>query len=158
MTDNEKKINDIIMQEIGLGVGPAKKIYDQDTGMILQVNGLDLVAPGYYRDKRTIEFDPYNNRKMMNYLFGHFIQKYYDETDIEMIAFYNMDGNDPNLGKIKCTMSDNSNITSREYQRDSLKYTDIIIQLNGGDSGYLKEYDTPVENKSIKKKLPKGGK
>ena len=35
--------------------------------------------------------------------------------------------------------------------RDSLKYADIIIQLNGGEANTLQEFDTPVERDTIKK-------
>ena len=159
MTDFDKKINSIIMQELGLEVGPSQRIYDQDTGDILQINGTEIVAPGTPINNSIkcgqpmmTEFDPYNNRKMMNQLFAYFLDKISDETDQDVVTYYNIDGSSPNTGRVQCKMSDNSTITSGEYKRDSLKYTDIIIQLNGGnaDDLDLKDFDTPMTQESIK--------
>ena len=151
MDDKITNVNNIIMQEIGLEVGQGNKIYDQDTGLALRINGTDVVAPGYPTTRRSTEFDPYNNRKMMNQLFGYFLEKNSDETDVEVVTFYDVPGNEPNKGSVKCKLSDNRELQSGSYMRDSLKYADIIIQLNGGEANTLQEFDTPVERDTIKK-------
>lgn len=155
MNELDKEVNKIIMQEMGLDIGNNYRIVDQDTGMEIKLNGMAVMAPGIYGGKQSVEFDPHNNRKMMSQMFGYFVNKYSEETDIDMMAYYNIDddrsgGN--NIGRVECKMSNDEIITSDSYQRDSLKYMDIIIQLNGGDPSYLKKYDIPQENKTIKKK------
>ena len=149
----DKEINNIIMQEIGLGVGDNHKIYDQDTGFELAIGGSSLVEPGYYGGRNTIEFDPHNNRKMMVQMFEYFLRKHSSETDIDTLAYYNVSpaATDAANGEyIECRMSDDSFIKSRSYKRDSLKYTDIIMQLNG-ESVPLDQYDTPVVKPTIKR-------
>lgn len=154
MTDNDKKINNIIMQEIGLEIGHGNRIYDQDTGMPVRINGYDVVAPNFYRGKQSIEFDPYNNRKMMGQLFSYFLEKRSEETGIDVLAYYDVNGSNKS-GKIECRLSDNTIIRSKEYTRDSLKYTDIIIQMNGGNTDDLKEFDTPMVKETVKKNYNK---
>lgn len=149
MTENEKKVNDIIMQEIGLEIGQASKIYDQDTGMALRINGADVVAPGCMRGRQTMEFDPFNNRKMMSQLFGYFLEKHSDETDQDIVTFYDMPAED-NKGSVRCVLNDNSTIQSGNYIRDSLRYADIIVQLNGGEANSLQEFDSPIKKDTIK--------
>ncbi len=156
MTNNEKEINNIIMQEIGLEIGQASKIIDQDTGMALKINGADVVAPGCFRGRQSIEFNPYNNRRMMNSLFGYFLEKHSDETGVEVVTFYDVPSYEPSKGSIKCVLNDNTTIQSGDYMRDGLKYADIIVQLNGGEANSLQDYDSPIE-KDIIKKPSRGG-
>lgn len=148
MNASDKEINTIIMQEIGLEVGENNRIYDQDTGVKITINNMDVIAPGNYCDKQSIEFDPHNNRKLMSQLFGYFLDKHSEETDIDILAYYNVD--DGKNGYIECRMSNNELISSKSYQRDSLKYTDIIMRLNGEtNTDELEKFDTPMERKSI---------
>lgn len=147
MDAKEMAINNIIMQEIGLEVGPRKRLFDQDTGAAIRINDMDVVAPGCYGGKRAIEFDPYNNRKMMNQLFAYFMEKQAEETGNELVTYYNIGD------RIECRMRDNRLIRSRPYIRDSLKYADIIIQLNGGSTEELSAYDQLIPS-TIKK--PRG--
>ena len=157
MNATDKEINTLIMQEIGLEVGSRQRIYDQDTGAVIKINGMDVVAPGSYCGNKAMEFDPHNNRKMMSQLFGHFLEKYSEETDIDVLIYYNVDDVD-SKSKIECVLSNNEVITSKPYTRDSLKYTDIIMQLNGGDAGDLTKYDTIPTKETVKKVSKKGSK
>lgn len=148
MNASDKEINTIIMQEIGLEIGENNRIYDQDTGVKITINNMDVIAPGNHCDKQSIEFDPHNNRKLMSQLFGYFLDKHSEETDIDILAYYNVD--DGKNGYIECRMSNNELISSKSYQRDSLKYTDIIMRLNGEtNTDELEKFDTPIERKSI---------
>lgn len=139
------------MHEIGLEVGTAYKIYDQDTGEALKFDGADIVAPGHYRGRQTIEFDPYNNRKMMGCLFGHFLNKHAEEVgeDSYAVSFYNVDDSSDG-GRIECKFGNNSKVRSERYTRDSLRYTDVIIRLNGGTPD-LKKFDVPIERSTVKR-------
>lgn len=145
------EVNNIIMQEIGLEIGQAYKMIDQDTGIALKINGADVVAPGHFRGRQTIEFDPYNNRKMMNSLFGYFLEKHEDETGVGVVTFYDIPSDEPDKGSIKCVLNDNTTIQSGNYMRDGLKYADLIVQLNGGEANSFQDYDSPVEKETIKK-------
>lgn len=150
MTDAEREINMLIMQEIGLEVRQNQRIYDQDTGDAIRLNGMDIVAPGCYGGRQAIEFDPFNNRKMMGQMFGYFLEKYSDETDVDVLSYYNVDAGAN--GRVECKMSDNTMITSKPYARDSLKYTDIIMQLNGEGDTDLSKYDIPQVKETVKRK------
>ena len=159
MNPIDKEINTLIMQEIGLEIGPKSHIVDQDTGVEIRINGVDVVAPGCYYGRRSdgsarsMEFDPYNNRKMMNSLFSYFTEKQEEESGVGVLAFYNVDNNDG--GRVECRMSDNEVLTSGSYQRDCLKYVDLIMQMNGEENPDLKKYDILPEPKpTVKKKSP----
>lgn len=150
MNNINKEINTLIMQEIGLDIGPGNRIFDQDTGMEIKINGMDVIAPGCYCDDKSIEFDPYNNRRLMGQLFSHFLDKYSNETDLDVLTYYNVDSD--NKSRVECLFSDNSTVSSKSYNKDSLKYTDIIIQLNGGEANDLNKYDLLEEKESIKRR------
>lgn len=151
MNQSDIEINNLIMREIGLEVGPGQCIVDQDTGISIGFHGMNIKAPGAYCGRNSIEFDPHNNKKMMNLLFGYFLDKHSKESDVYVSAFYNVD-NGNNTGSIECRMSDQSTIRSKNYKRDSLKCADIITQLNGGSSPNLEAYDTVKESTITKKK------
>ena len=155
MIENDKNINNLIMQEMGLEVGPAHKIYDQDSGLPIRINGIDVVEPGYIRGRQMSEFDPFNNRKQMGSLFGYFLDKHAEETGSEVVTYYDIPSNEPQKGSVTCVMDDNSKLQSGDYIRDSLRYADIIIQLNGGEANSLQEYDSPIKKETVKK--TKGG-
>lgn len=147
MNELDKEINSLIMREVGFEIGPGNKIYDQDTGMPVRINGMDVIAPGgYVNRQRSMEFDPYNNIRMMNYVFNYYIGKQSEESGSEVVTYYNKEDSIDG-GKIECRMDDNSLITSNKYKRDTLKYTDIIMQLNGEDNPDLARYDIPKEKK-----------
>ena len=84
----DMNVNMVILREMGLDVDSTGTVYDQDTGHVLNVNGMRIVAPGLEGIKgESVEFDPYNNRKLMDLLFGYFINKYSKETDIDMLTY-----------------------------------------------------------------------
>ncbi len=149
MNELDKEINIKIMQELGLEPNSDKQIIDQDTGMPIAINGMPVVAPGCYGGKNSIEFDPYNNKKMMNKFFGFFLDKYSCENDVDVLAYYNIDGQD-NTGSIECRLDDDSTLISKNYRRDSLKYTDIIMQLNGDTNIDLNKYDIAEKVPSVR--------
>ena len=76
MDDLSIKFNRMIMEEIGIEVGARQRLYDQDTGALLQFEGKDLVAPGAVSGKEAQEFDPYNSNKLMNQMFTYFTGKH----------------------------------------------------------------------------------
>lgn len=150
MNQKDLEINNLIMQEIGLEIGIGNKIVDQDTGAVLAFKGMTVIAPGTY-SHNAIEFDPYNNKKMMSNLFGYFLDKHSEESDVDVLAYYNVD-HDSHKSSIECKLSDQTRIKSKPYTRDSLKYADIIIQLNGGVAPDFDQYDTEKQQTAVRKK------
>lgn len=151
MTSKDLEINRIIMHEIGLEVDSAQRIIDQDTGAAIRIDGMDVVAPGCV-GRQVVEFDPFNNKKMMSQLFSYFASKQADETGVGVSTYYGVGHGEE--GKIECKMEDNTVFTSKPYMRDSLKLTDIIMQMNGGGSEDLSKYDG-FPNKGVKGKKRK---
>lgn len=156
MNEKDLKVNEMIMREIGLEVGHGNKIVDQDTGVPLTVGTSYIMAPGAYCGRQNIEFDPYNNRKLMGNLFGMYLEKYADESGIDCSTYYDVNHDKKTQASaIECRMSDNSLITSRPYIRDSLKYADIILQLNGEENVDLSEYDGLPDAPTVKRRTRK---
>lgn len=157
MESNDREINKLIMREIGLEIGPENRITDQDTGLQIKLEGIDLVAPGCYDGPQTIEFDPYNNRKMMVQLFSYFADKQRNETGIGILGFYN--GSNTNNNSLSCRLTNDRIIESKPYRKESLKYTDLIMKINndGEEVDDLSKYDIIPTNKSIKRKSNKKG-
>ena len=139
----EKEINMIIMREMGLEIGNNNRIYDQDTGTELKINGMNIVAPGCYQ-KQSMEFNPYNNKKMMSQLFGYFLNKISDEGGPNVIAFYNGDNS-----RIECKTEDNEVISSGSYSKETLRYVDLVMRLNDEDPSdiNLSKYDINKQQK-----------
>lgn len=158
MNQKDIEINNLIMQEIGLEVGIGNRIIDQDTGNVLTFKGMNVIAPGHYGGHNSIEFDPYNNKKMMSNLFGYFLNKHSEESDIDVLTYYNVDTDNGSRSYIECKLSDNSKLTSKPYTRESLRCTDIIVQLNGGSSPDLWCYDTTNEDPIKRKRSTNNGK
>lgn len=158
MNSTDLEINNMIMREIGLEVSHDKRIIDQDTGANISFKGMDVVAPGAYCGRNAIEFDPYNNNKMMNLLFGYFLDKHSEESDVSVTTYYNVNSSDKDKAAIECRMSDMSKIRSKDYTRDSLKCTDIILQLNGNENPDLTKYDVPKEAPTVKKVVRRSAK
>ena len=157
MNNIDLEVNKLLMREMGLEVGNGQRIIDQDTGMSMKFKGMDIVAPGHYGGNGSIEFDPHNNKRMMATLFGYFLEKHSDESDVDVLTYYNVD-KCGDKSSIQCKMSDQSVITSKPYLRESLKCADIIIQLNGGDSPNLEKYDIKPEQSTVKKRGTISGK
>ena len=149
MNDFDKEVNTLIMREVGFEVGPGRRIYDQDSGMPIKINGMEVVAPGSYSNRQFVEFDPYNNRRLMGHVFNYYINKQYEESGREVLTYYNKDDT-PAGGKVECRLDDNTIITSNQYTRDTLKYVDIMMRLNGEENPNLEQYDVPMIKETVK--------
>lgn len=162
MNQADREINELIMNEMGLDIGLESRIYDNDTMRPITVNGMKVMAPGVYGGKKSVEFDPYNNRRQMAYLFGYYTNKYAEENGKEVIANYAVDEGDK--GRIECRMDDDTIISSGVYHRDTLRYIDLVMRMNGDDhpEETIAKYDIPFERKEVappqKKTTSKKGK
>ena len=155
MNKNDVEINNMIMREIGLETDSNNRIVDQDTGMAIHIKGMTVTAPGT-AGYNTIEFDPHNNKKLMNALFGYFLDKVSDESDVEVRTYYNVEDGS-NKSHLECVLGDNTKITSKSYLRDSLKCMDIMSQLNGGEAPNLDKYDVVAPEVTVKRRKPTNG-
>ena len=84
----------------------------------------------------------------MNSLFNRFLETNSEESDVYVSTFYPIDSSNC----IECRMSDQTSIRSKSYNRDSLKYADVMIQLNGGRSSDLSKYDEVPKPTTVRKR------
>lgn len=142
MTELDLEINLRLMEEMGLEEGDRRRVIDQDTGLLYQMKGKDLVTPGSQSGKAATEFDPINNTRMMSYMFGTFLEKLEDEESIPGVRNYHMDP--PNSqGKIRGTINfdDGSSISSGLYRNETTCYADLVLRLNNEENVNLDKYD-----------------
>lgn len=151
MNPMDKEVNNLIMREIGLESSSNNCIVDQDTGMAIVFGGMNVVPPGYYGGRNAIEFDPHNNKKLMNALFGHFLNKYEDESDVGVSTYYDVDAGD-SKSILQVKLDDHTCISSKPYLRSSLRCIDIMSQLNGDGSPDLEKYDVAETRDIVKRK------
>lgn len=149
MEKKEIIFNNQLMNEIGLEVGPGNRLYDQETGSQLIVRGKEMISPGSMGSRDTVEFDPYNSTFQMHRMFDYFAHKYENESGVSIDVTYI---EDDKAGGARLTIkdSDNNTYSSKNYKRDTLRYADIIMQLNGDEDVDLTEYDTPRNNSNMK--------
>lgn len=143
-------INKIIMNEIGLGVDDHQKVIDQDTREILKFKDKNIKYSSQNSvvlTKNDILFDPFEAKNLMNCLFDHFTKKIEQEDSKYVARYYDLSSED---GTALEAIVNGEKVTSDYYNNDSLKYLDVIMQLNGSDDINLKQYDT--EDNTKKKK------
>ncbi len=144
MTELDKKINRQIMEETGLEENSSNFIVDQDTGVQYQMRGKNIISPGNRRnfsDKRSIEFDPINNPRMMNYIFSEFIDKLQTEDAIPPVSNFCTITAGTDLHVAKILLEDGSVIQSSPYKNETTCYADLVFRLNGEEDINLSDYD-----------------
>lgn len=159
MNETERYINEMIMKEVGLDVGPRMRVIDQESGLPITFKGKELVAPNGLPNGEVMIFDCYKSTSLMQRVFGLFADKFEEDTGdtIDRIHTASAPGNKATM---TCVTSDGKEYTSSPYARDSLRYLDLIMQINGDESPDLQKFDTEKRKtrKPIKKKaIPKDG-
>lgn len=133
-----------IMQEIGLDIDDNNHIIDQDTGVALQFKGKQLKYINNKKcrlERNEIPFDPVCDAKLMNNLFAYYINKINAEDGRYVNIYYSVQDKNSKKGSIILKEErDNITMQSNSYYNDSLKYMDLILQLNGNDNN-LNAYD-----------------
>lgn len=140
MDQKDIEINFRLMEEMGLEEGPRRRIIDQDSGAQYQFKGRDIVAPGAIPGKTSLELDLLGNNRMMNFMFGQFIEKLQEDEEIPPVAsYYTMQDN----GKIRAaiSMTDQTTIQSKSYNNETTCFADLILRLNGEEDVDLDEFD-----------------
>lgn len=143
------ELTEKLMQEIGLEIDSNHCIVDQDNGSRLQFNGKNLkyIEDGIRTGRNDLEFNPVENSKLMNHLFSYYTNKIHQEDGRYINIYYPVECAE-NKGFIELKDGDNNIMRSGEYYNDSLKYADLIFQLNGEEDVDLSEYDSkrpPIE-------------
>lgn len=169
MTDLDKAINLRLMEEMGLEEGDRRRIIDQDTGVLYQMKGKDIVSPGSQGGKMAIEFDPINNTRMMSFMFGNFIDKLVEDDTIPPVTGYYISNHDKEKKvRASVTFEDNTSLSSNYYINETSAYADLVLRLNGEENPDMSEYDidrrkipvsvkAPTKKTSTKKKDGKNG-
>lgn len=154
---NPLEFGELIMEEMGLYIDPMGRVIDQQTDSLLQVKGKNLKFPidGETRlGRQEMEFDPLNNQTLANNLFGYYIQTRLNENGDNYVSNYctiaNSDDKEKGVLEVKVG---GDVMTSGEYYRDSLKYADMMMRMNGSDYVDLSSYDQkPVPKKKNTKR------
>ena len=162
MEDKDIEINTRLMEEFGLEQGTRRRIYDHETGDIRLMKGKEIVAPGAIPGKNTLEFDPINNTRMMNFFFGSYIQAMEEEDLLggSVMSYSVIPSKSP--GKIKAVLKINpedgspiKEISSRPYKNETSCMADLVCRINGDTEVDMSEYDidrrkNPLQKSAIK--------
>lgn len=160
-------LNRIIMEDIGLTVDPNNKIMDQDTRQELKYKDKSMrysSQNSVVLTQADMAFDPASNKSLMNNLFDHYLTKIEDEDGTYVPIYYeerNPDGQGTGLiAKIHREGSATEEVLKTQYyNNDSLKYVEMIRQINESSNTNLSEYDsepkdmTKPQRKRKKKKV-----
>lgn len=156
MDSLSRRFNEMLMQEMGFDVQSDGSLIDQDLGIPIKFEGVPVVAPSVLvrRDDTTqVPFDPYNNTRMMNQMFSHFMTKL---TELGEINHYDVVFNEDHGkgGGVVTIRNETSEISSsRPYVRESCKYADLVFQLNDDSVPDMKDFDiTKAKQKDMVKK------
>ena len=162
MEDKDIEINTRLMEEFGLEQGIRRRIYDHETGDIRLMKGKEIVAPGAIPGKNTLEFDPINNTRMMNFFFGSYIQAMEEEDLLggSVMSYSVIPSKAP--GKIKAVLKINPDdgspikeISSKPYKNETSCMADLVCRINGDTEVDMSEYDidrrkNPLQKSAIK--------
>ena len=162
MEDKDIEINTRLMEEFGLEQGTRRRIYDHETGDIRLMKGKEIVAPSAIPGKNTLEFDPINNTRMMNFFFGSYIQAMEEEDLLggSVMSYSVIPSKAP--GKIKAVLKINPDdgspikeISSKPYKNETSCMADLVCRINGDDDVDMSEYDidrrkNPLQKAAIK--------
>ena len=137
-----------LFTEIGLSIDSNQYLFDQDTGSILQYNGLFIKATTMptpiYAGKTDIVFDPSKNYNLMTCIFGYYIDKESNSEDgdtIGYIAQYIDDDKNREKQRVVVRTRNHGDICSKYYHNIYLGYIECILLLSGYASVYLDNLD-----------------
>ena len=135
------EFNLLVLAEIGLDIDEYGNIIDQDNYNQLSYRGKAFTAK-VPAQKGQVVFDPLRDQKQMNSLFMYFIDKLGREEERYVTSYYTNGTPNKNVkSSIGLVIDDGVKLNSGNYYNDSLKYMDLIIQLNGKVVGNLSIFD-----------------
>lgn len=142
-----------VMQELGLETTPDGKCYDPETGTVLSYKDkpLKFANENTFVRKGEALFDPLSNPNMMNQLFSYYTTRLNEEDGRYIELYYQDSGSkDSSKGVIKCREGQTIH-SSGEFYNDSVKYADLIAELNGDIGKDFSKFDAPIKPKDTKK-------
>lgn len=129
----------LVLDEIGLEFTPDNRLIDQDTRQLLLYQSQPIVKNPSHRNYHR--FDPLTNPKFMSFLFAYFSNKLKIEQNICVnVVYYKVIKNSRN-SPLAIKVDGGREYVSRIYSLETLKYLDLICQLNGGMNVDLSQYD-----------------
>lgn len=137
--------NELVMREIGLDIeGPDRHIIDQDTFMPVICNNKFLTTKTKEEGLKPDEllFDPIHNTKQMQLLFGYYSNKLANENGSYISTIYSIPTGTSKSMSFLAIKVNGKELISRPYLNESVKYADLIYQLNGAVGVNLSEFDT----------------
>ena len=142
MDKKDMELNMKLMTEMGLEEGDRRRVYDQDTGAICKLGQKEIVTPGAQGGKNAVEFDLIGNPRLMNKLFGDFVDKLTDaeELDSDVVSFSTQIDQSTKKNQARVVFEDGTTMESKPFDNETLCYADIIFKLGGEDKD-LSEYD-----------------
>ena len=156
MDNLSRRFNEMLMQEMGFDVQTDGTLVDQDIGIPIIFEGIPVTSPSIPIQKgesSITPFDPYNNTRMMNFMFNYFVSKMTEMGEIDQFnVVFNRDA--PGGGGVVVIQNDTAELSSsKPYVRESCKYADLVFQLNGDDVPDMKEFDIAksIQRDMIKK-------
>lgn len=141
-----------LFSEIGLGINAQTSyVYDQETGAPIMF-GEKYIKANYndqpiYSGRTDVAFDPSTNYRLMNTLFGFYLDKLQHSEDGDMLGGYIAHYIDDNEDKTKqriVVKTGRGEIASRYYWNIYLAYIDCILRI-GGANVDLSNFDPPRE-------------
>ena len=146
-------LNKMVMEEIGLTINRDKVVIDQDTRQPLIIKDKMMK----YSSKNIVPvrkdeqvFDPATNKGQMAFAFDYFMNKL--ELEGEPIDMY-YDIHDGSAMEVK---KDGRVLQTNDYNKEQLRYIDMMRQLNGSSADDIKSMDDKTKkNPTRRKKKPK---
>ena len=131
------------------------KIVDQETKIPVKVKGKDLKYSADGKSvtlhKDEIMFNPLQDPRQAKLLCGIFLEKEMEENDLYTQTQYDIVKDDSSAVELR---TNQGVYTSNYYRNNSLKYVDIVLQLNEEPTDYqekLKDFDALTPKKEAPK-------
>ncbi len=146
-----------LFNEMGFGLRSNGYLYDQDTDNFLTYDNLYIKASlngqEIYAGNNEVIFDPAHNYKLINTLFGYFLDKCQQSEDGDILqgfrAYYTEDDINKKQRVVVKTVG-RGEISSKWYWGIYLSFIDCIFAING--------YDVDLSNFDIEPQFDKNGK
>lgn len=135
----EATIVQALIYEIGLSIDSENRIIDQDTMrpirfMDKNVKGTSDPTKRVYISEYDVKLEPLNkmNTKLMNSLFGLFLDKEQEEENIVNFHSFYLDDEDGNTNRTRVVVKCSKDMYYSDYFFNrSLMYCDAILKIGG---------------------------
>lgn len=142
---DEINLTNDLLCVLGLSINQTDNILiDQDTQQPLLFEGKNIKATNNpikpaYISENDVKLEPMNPRavRLMNRIFGYYLDKAASDGDIKKSISFNFDEVDPEtkLFKLVVKFFDGTKYESMPYRNRSLLYTATIMELDGSFPG-----------------------